>query len=113
VLIGFQPAARVTDKLVCGPTVDVIAGGSPTVIIGNQQAARMGDPTSHGGVIVGGWPTVLIGIPGQGAALAAASRDGAPFCEACEKKRRKEEEERRRQEQEAEESGEPEEEGAG
>jgi len=32
-----------------------------------QPAARMGDPTSHGGVITVGCPTVLIG--GQPAAL--------------------------------------------
>jgi uncharacterized Zn-binding protein involved in type VI secretion len=35
--------------------------GSPTVLIGNQPAARMLDPTAHGGVIVLGLPTVLIG----------------------------------------------------
>jgi uncharacterized Zn-binding protein involved in type VI secretion len=88
VLIGFQPAARKTDQLICGPAVDVIAQGSPTVLIGFQQAARIGDPTVHGGVIVQGWSSVLIGIPGQGAALEAAARDGVPFCEICEKKRK-------------------------
>jgi uncharacterized Zn-binding protein involved in type VI secretion len=35
--------------------------GSPTVLIGNLMAARMGDPTVHGGVIVIGFPTVIIG----------------------------------------------------
>ena len=35
--------------------------GSPTVLIGNLMAARMGDPTAHGGTIVLGLPTVLIG----------------------------------------------------
>jgi uncharacterized Zn-binding protein involved in type VI secretion len=35
--------------------------GSPTVLIGNMMAARMGDPTAHGGVITLGLPTVMIG----------------------------------------------------
>jgi uncharacterized Zn-binding protein involved in type VI secretion len=32
-----------------------------TVLIGGLPAARMGDMTVHGGVIVMGFPTVLIG----------------------------------------------------
>jgi uncharacterized Zn-binding protein involved in type VI secretion len=39
----------------------MIAMGSPKVLIGGLPAARMGDPTVHGGVIVMGCPTVLIG----------------------------------------------------
>jgi uncharacterized Zn-binding protein involved in type VI secretion len=39
----------------------MIAMGSVTVLIGGLPAARLGDPTVHGGVIVMGWPTVLIG----------------------------------------------------
>jgi len=35
--------------------------GSVTVLIGGQPAARMGDMTVHGGVIVMGCPTVIIG----------------------------------------------------
>jgi uncharacterized Zn-binding protein involved in type VI secretion len=35
--------------------------GSATVKIGFMDAARMGDQTVHGGVIVIGEPTVLIG----------------------------------------------------
>jgi uncharacterized Zn-binding protein involved in type VI secretion len=31
------------------------------VLIGGQPAARMGDMTAHGGVIIVGQPTVLIG----------------------------------------------------
>lgn len=85
VLIGFHPAARKTDKLRCGPAVDAIVQGSPTVLIGFQPAARMGDATAHGGVIVQGERTVLIGIPGQGAALEAAAREGVPFCAMCER----------------------------
>lgn len=61
VLIGFLPAARVTDKAVCVGPPDVIVKGSATVFIGNLPAARMGDMTAHGGVIVKGLPTVMIG----------------------------------------------------
>jgi uncharacterized Zn-binding protein involved in type VI secretion len=39
----------------------MIPMGSPKVLIGGLPAARMGDPTAHGGVIVMGCPTVLIG----------------------------------------------------
>ncbi len=35
--------------------------GSPTVLIGGVPAARLGDMTAHGGVIIVGAPTVLIG----------------------------------------------------
>jgi len=61
VLIGLQPAARVGDMAYCNAPPDMIAEGSMTVIIGGQQAARMGDATVHGGVIVEGEPTVIIG----------------------------------------------------
>jgi len=62
VLIGFLPAARVTDKALCPPAPpDVIIKGSPTVLINNLLAARIGDNTMHGGVIVMGCPTVIIG----------------------------------------------------
>ena len=37
------------------------AHANATVLIGNMPAARTGDSTAHGGVIVGGCPTVLIG----------------------------------------------------
>ena len=61
VLIGGQPAARVTDMCTCVGPPDVIVKGSPTVLIGNLLAARMGDQTAHGGVIVLGCPTVMSG----------------------------------------------------
>jgi uncharacterized Zn-binding protein involved in type VI secretion len=71
VLIGGQPAARLTDMHVCpmftglvphvgGP----ISLGSATVLIGNMPAARMGDLAVCAGppdTIVSGCPTVLIG----------------------------------------------------
>jgi uncharacterized Zn-binding protein involved in type VI secretion len=64
VLIGFLPAARVTDMLTCVGPPDIIVMGSPTVLIGGLMAARIGDPTAHGGVIVLGCFTVMIGEAG-------------------------------------------------
>ena len=64
VLVGGQPQARTTDKSLCVPVgmQDPIVTGSPTVHIGGRKlAARIGDNTSHGGLIVSGFPTVLIG----------------------------------------------------
>jgi uncharacterized Zn-binding protein involved in type VI secretion len=61
VMIGFLPAARVSDMAVCAGGPDVIAMGSTSVMIGFLPAARLGDPTAHGGVIVVGCPTVMIG----------------------------------------------------
>jgi uncharacterized Zn-binding protein involved in type VI secretion len=83
VIIGGQPAACVGDLGTCAGPPDAIAMGSPTVLIGNRMAARLGDPTIHGGLIVQGFPTVMIGIPGQGAALLLAALTGCPFCEKC------------------------------
>lgn len=61
VLIGGLPAAVATDMCVCLGPPDVIVKGSTTVYIGGRPAARMGDQTAHGGVIVTGFPTVMIG----------------------------------------------------
>lgn len=61
VLIGNQPAAVVGDLLVCTGPPDAIVQGSSTVLIGGKPAARQGDMTAHGGVIVQGFPTVQIG----------------------------------------------------
>src|SRR5947209_6224151 len=61
VVISGLPAARATDQAVCVGPPDLVARGSATVLIGNLPAARMGDSTAHGGVIVLGCPTVLIG----------------------------------------------------
>ena len=60
VLIGFLPAARIGDMLICVGPPDVIVLGSFTVLICGMPAARMLDLTAHGGVIVMGYPTVLI-----------------------------------------------------
>ena len=61
VLIGFLPAARVTDMAICVGPPDMIAMGSTSVMIGFLPAARIGDMTIHGGVIVLGEFTVMIG----------------------------------------------------
>lgn len=61
VLIGKLPAAVVGDNAVCVGPPDVIAKGSATVMISGKSAARVGDPTAHGGSIVLGCFTVVIG----------------------------------------------------
>ena len=61
VIVCGMPQARITDIAQCvGPPATIIRG-SPTVIVGNQPASRIGDQTSHGGTIITGCPTVLIG----------------------------------------------------
>ncbi len=61
VLIGGLPAATLGDMLVCAGGPDTIIKGSATVFINSKPAARMGDNTAHGGVIVLGCLTVNIG----------------------------------------------------
>ena len=74
VLIGGQPAARISDMHVCPmvtpgvPPIPHVGGpitlGSGTVLIGNMPAARVGDMATCVGppdTIVMGCPTVLIG----------------------------------------------------
>jgi uncharacterized Zn-binding protein involved in type VI secretion len=87
VLIGFMPAARVGDTLVCVGPPDSIERGDSTVIIGDKDAARLGDPTNHGGVLVMGCPTVIIGESPQAETL----RTDQPFCEECERARKERE----------------------
>ena len=65
----MPPAARVTDMHTCPMVTGVVPHvggpilppGCPTVMIGMLPAARMGDNTAHGGVIVLGHPTTMIG----------------------------------------------------
>jgi uncharacterized Zn-binding protein involved in type VI secretion len=113
VLIGGLPAARIGDMCTCVGPPDVIVTGAFTVLIGGMPAARIGDMTAHGGVIVMGQFNVIIGDAGsgsgymgggapgaaEGSALLAnaeafsaetqadtlkqAAKDGAPFCEIC------------------------------
>lgn len=96
VLIGFMPAATISDMCVCVGPPDVIAKGSAAVLIGGKPAARMGDMTAHGGTIVAGCPTVLIGDSGSaggggggGGAGAAATAGSAASSPATEKVARK------------------------
>jgi uncharacterized Zn-binding protein involved in type VI secretion len=96
VLIGYMPAARVGDQLICPPVVDVIRAGEPSVIIGHKDAARIGDPTAHGGIVAMGCPSVIIGSSPQAQVL----RTDKPFCEECEKARQEEQ----KQQQEAQQS---------
>jgi uncharacterized Zn-binding protein involved in type VI secretion len=81
VIVGYERAARVGDTLICPPGHDAISKGEPTVIIGFQQAARIGDATVHGGAVAAGCPTVIIGSTAQ------PLQTDKPFCEECEKKR--------------------------
>lgn len=61
VLIGGQPAAIVGDQAECEGPPDALIQGSATVLITGKPAVRMGDPTEHGGEVVAGCPTVEIG----------------------------------------------------
>ncbi|WP_326523466.1 PAAR domain-containing protein [Sphingomonas sp.] len=66
VLTGSLPQARVGDMCTCVGPPDSIAMGSFNVIVSGSMAARMTDPTVHGGMIVLGCFTVLIGTNGGG-----------------------------------------------
>jgi uncharacterized Zn-binding protein involved in type VI secretion len=83
VLIGFMPAARVTDMAVCVGPPDIIVKGSTGVMIGFMPAARMGDMTAHGGTIVMGFPTVMIGETGSGGAGGGGGGPAAAFSSAA------------------------------
>lgn len=103
------PQARITDMCTCVGPPDVIVRGSLGVFAMGLPAARMGDNTVHGGVIIMGAPTVLIGdiAPGsvspgaarmvevlnnvatigdkgaQARALIGANQQGSYFCKRC------------------------------
>jgi uncharacterized Zn-binding protein involved in type VI secretion len=71
VLIDFLPAATVTTMATCVGPPDIIVKGSAGVFINFLPAARLGDLTAHGGVIILGSPTCIIGeigSPSPGAA---------------------------------------------
>ena len=76
VLTCKLPQARVTDMCVCVGPPDMIVKGSATVMVGGLPAARMGDNTAHGGVIVLGAFTVLIGDASNSGGGGAAPRAG-------------------------------------
>lgn len=81
VFIGYMPAARRGDQLICVGPPDEITGGAAKVLIENKPAARLGDSTQHGGTILAGCPTVKIGDSPQGSAFQSS---GAPLVEVCE-----------------------------
>jgi len=97
VLIGGLPAWRaMIDQHACpavsitGPDgVGMVMMGSPTVLINNMMACRLGDivveipglALGPADPIIMGEMTVMIGITGQGSVLQAAAQTGAPFCE--------------------------------
>lgn len=97
VLIGNLPAWRaLIDQHAC-PAVSIsgadgvgmVMMGSPTVLINNMMACRLGDivvevpglAMGPANPIIMGEMTVMIGIPGQGSVLQVAAQTGAPFCE--------------------------------
>ena len=61
VLIGFRPAARITDLCICGNSMDMITQGSKTVMTGYSPQARVLDATAHNGRITTGCRTVIVG----------------------------------------------------
>ncbi len=61
VLVGCMPQSQATNPCVCVGPPDMVAMGSATVLVCNLPAARLGDPSGHGGSIVLGFPTVMIG----------------------------------------------------
>lgn len=77
-----QPAACVGDACVCTGPADSVVKGSASVFIGGKPAARINDPTAHGGMIAAGAARTYIG-DGEGApnkmeeCLKGAARDGA------------------------------------
>ena len=87
VFVGYMPAGRVTDNIACVPP-DLITKGASNVVINNRHAARITDPTGHGGMISQGCLTVVIGETAQSQTLRMAAASGKPFCEECEKARK-------------------------
>ena len=96
VLIGGLPAWRaLIDQHAC-PAVSIsgadglgmVQMGSPTVLINNMMACRLGDivvevpglAMGPANPIIMGEMTVMIGIPGQGSVLQMASQTGAATC---------------------------------
>lgn len=62
VQIGYRNAVTVGSDCACGPGLpNRIVKGSATVMIDRKPAARMGDSTTHGGMVTSGCETVLIG----------------------------------------------------
>jgi uncharacterized Zn-binding protein involved in type VI secretion len=59
---GMRAARALVDMATCASSPPaIIVTGSGSVKINGLPAARMGDKTAHGGVIMTGFPTVSIG----------------------------------------------------
>lgn len=61
VLLENLPAAVEGDTCVCAGPPDIITAASGTVLFNHKRAAREGDTTAHGGIIVAGASTVILG----------------------------------------------------
>jgi uncharacterized Zn-binding protein involved in type VI secretion len=61
VRIDGMPAAVVGSSCACAGPPDTVAAGSSSVFIGGRPAARVGDATAHGGIIVAGSAIVVVG----------------------------------------------------
>lgn len=76
VLIEGIPASVVGDVCVCVGPPSAVMKGSMGVLIAGRAAARVGDPTMHGGnILPPGAPSVIIGEQGSGSSSPVA---GAP-----------------------------------
>lgn len=69
VLFDNLPAARLTDKTICGSSI--ASNVSSTVWINGLNAAMQGSVGDHGNVVISGSSTVIIGNSGGGAAFGA------------------------------------------
>jgi hypothetical protein len=69
----------VGDLVTCQGPPDTIIAGEKSVLIGGQPAARWGDGTAHGGVLVAGLPSVQIGVCAQCKCMAEAAANAAAF----------------------------------
>ncbi|CAB5663582.1 Uncharacterized conserved protein [Delftia tsuruhatensis] len=75
ILIGSQPAARLSDKVGHRRGTETITEGEPTVLFNGRPAARMGDMVACGEVITSGCGTVFIG-KSHGQCLVQAAESG-------------------------------------
>lgn len=72
-LIGGKPVACVGHRAECdGAVEDAIVTGSATVQIGGKPVARMGEITSHLGIIIEGEASFLVGGPSTSAVVDTA-----------------------------------------
>ena len=63
VMVVGQPAAHMGSSLVCtgAAAANMVVLASTTVLVGGLGAARTGDQTVHGGVLLSSQTTVLVG----------------------------------------------------